>query len=218
MEGQIGVIFDMDGVIVDTNPYHKKAWQSFCNRYGVFLSDREFKTEVFGRINKNALKYIFNKQLTFEEIEKYSAEKEKIFCDIYQDQVRPVNGLVNFLTQLQKEPCFKIGLATSAPKGNMDLVLDKLNLRGFFAVLVDASLVKEGKPNPEIFFITSRLLGTPPEDCIVFEDSISGINAATNAGMKTVGLTTTHPREELPQTKILINDFTEIDVKTLRCL
>jgi beta-phosphoglucomutase len=202
------VIFDMDGVIADTNPFHKLAWQKFAEKYSLSISDENLKENIYGRTNGEIFRYLFNKALSKTEIMKLSDEKESIFRIIYKGHTKPVKGLINFLELLKKEK-IKIGVATSAPTENVEFILNELRIKPYFEAVIDPSKVSKSKPDPEIYLKTAELLKVNPADCLVFEDSIPGINAAVSAGMKVIGVTTTFPKNKLKCTDA-INDFDDI--------
>ena len=204
-----GLIFDMDGVIVDNAHYHVMAWIKFAKKYGIDLSKDEVKSQ-FGSINDAILRAFFNKELGQDEIIKMAFEKEEIYRALYSKDIEEVSGLTEFLEGLDMDN-FTIGVATSAPPENVEFVLGKTNLTRFFKIITDESEIKKGKPDPEIFLKTAKKMGVNPEDCIVFEDSHKGIEAANRASMKVIGLGTSHPKETLHHTIMNIEDFTELN-------
>lgn len=204
-------IFDMDGVIVDNGHYHFLAWQEFCQRHSLAFSEGQFKKQFFGKTNQQVLPELFGKNLSHKEIENYGAEKELIFCEIYRPVMQPMKGLVPFLKEL-KQNKVKMAVATSAPRGNVDLVLDGLSLNPFFDTVVNESMVTRSKPDPEIYLLAAKKLGVSPAECVVFEDSLAGTKAAFDAGCKVVALTSTLPASKHKYYHHLISDFTEISV------
>ncbi len=207
------VIFDMDGVLVHNDRYHVQAWKQFCREYGKKKTDNEIKS-WFGSTNKTILETIFQKEIPDEEAERMGKKKEEIYRNIYRDDIKPLPGLKDFLEQL-KSAKVKTALATSAPEENVDFVLERTGLFEFFEVRTNASEIKSGKPDPEIFLKTSAKLKIEPENCIVFEDSFQGIRAARNAGMKVIGVATSHKRSELKGLDSVIDDFTRIQISDL---
>lgn len=205
MKKQIAVIFDMDGVIVDNYSYHQKAWSIFCKKYKINL-DATFRSKVFGGTNKDHLEAFFNRELTSTEISIYEYEKESLYRDLYKSDISPVAGIIEFLENLYHNRVPMV-VATSSPPVNADFVLERTNTRKYFSSVFTASDVTKGKPDPEIYLKAIESLNRNPQDCIVFEDSISGINAAKNAGAKVIALATTHPKEDLPEVDLVIPDF-----------
>lgn len=209
------VIFDLDGVIVNNANYHQKAWEVFCKRHTVEFSTKKFKSEFFGKTNEKVLPELFRRDLSKQEIQKLSEEKEQIYREIYQPHLKPVNGLIPFLKSLDQNN-IPAGVATSAPKANVAFLLDGLDIRKFFKVIVDDSMVKHGKPHPEIYVKAAKMLKIKPKNCIVFEDSIAGTKSARDAGSKVIALTTTLPAQKHKYADKIISDFTEVSVQLIK--
>ncbi len=207
-------IFDMDGVIVDNHIFHVKAWEVFCNNHGFQFDEASFRAKFFGKNNFDILNGLMSNPPTLNQVNSLGEEKEAIYREIYQKDIAPVKGLVPFLIKL-RELGIKTAVATSAPTSNLDFTLDSLLIRNLFDDVVDASGITKGKPDPEIYIKASNLLGVKPENCVVFEDSISGILSGQSAGMNVIALTTTHLINELPKTTIVISDFTQISVEII---
>lgn len=209
MKQQIrGVIFDMDGVVVNNHHFHFKAWMEFAQKYKFPLNESIYRTEFNGKTNSDLFKKIFG-DISELQIEQYSIEKESNYRKLYKDEMNPHIGLVAFLTHL-KANHFKIALGTSAPKPNVDFTLDNLNLRKFFDVILDSSDVTKGKPDPEVYLRCSERLMLSPDKCLVFEDSIAGLMSGKYAGCQIVGVATSHKREELaPFVEHVFDDFSE---------
>ncbi len=200
-------VFDMDGVIVDTNPYHKIALRQFAEKYGYQLDEVGLIEKIYGRTNKEWISNLFGRTLSSDEVSRYGEEKEKIFRDLYEKDIKEVTGLTQFLEKAQQLN-IKMAIGTSAPRSNVDFVLAKTGIGNYFPVILDESHVTHGKPNPEIYINCAAALNYPPNQCIVFEDSLSGVAAARAAGCPVVGISTTHTSEEL-ETKVTMKDFTE---------
>lgn len=203
------VIFDMDGVIIDSNPYHKISLRQFCEKYGFHLSDEELIKRIYGRTNKEWIANLFG-NLTKEELSQYGEEKESLFREVFKNDIRALEGLPEFLENL-KQNNIPIAIGTSAPRSNVDFVLAHTNLGEYFSVILDEADVDHGKPNPEIYLKVAARLGYEPSRCIVFEDSLSGVESARRAGAKVVGVATTHSFAELSHTDFIIRDFKGLD-------
>lgn len=195
----------MDGVIVDTNPYHKISLKQFCEKYGYQLNEEDLISKIYGRTNNEWIRNIFG-PLPKEKILELGEEKEAMFRALYKDVIKPVSGLDDFLKELEERSIPK-AIGTSAPRSNVDFVLEHTHLKKYFTTILDQSDVEHGKPDPEIYLKVADRLGFPPHQCIVFEDSLSGVESAQRAGAKVVGVTTTHSREELAHTDLVIQDF-----------
>lgn len=203
------VIFDMDGVIVNNHEFHYKAWLDFADRYNFELNEEIYKEQFNGKTNRDLFRIIFDDP-TDEEIETYADEKESLYRELYYDDLAVHTGLLDFLASLKRSR-IKIALATSAPTENVDWVLDNLQLRPFFDVIVDGSEVDNGKPDPEIYLTVCDRLELDPSDCLVFEDSLAGLESGKEAGCMIVGVATSHEAWELEgHTDFVLHDFTEV--------
>jgi len=185
----IGVIFDMDGTLMDNNPFHFQAWKIFCAGIGKELSLEEYQHQVSGKINLEILRYLFGSQLSRDQAHALGARKEALYRETYLPHSRPLPGLMELL-QLLRENQVPTAIATSALPDNIRFAMDLLGLDPYFDQIVDQTAVRRGKPDPEIFLTAARLLGLAPDRCAVFEDSLSGIRGAVAAGMPAVGITT----------------------------
>lgn len=210
---QFAFVFDMDGVIVDTNPHHKIALQQFAAKYGYSLSEEELIKKIYGRTNKEWIPNLFERKLSPEEVAHYGEEKEQLFRNLYEKDIKEVAGLSHFLEQASQLN-IKMAIGTSAPRSNVDFVLGHTGIEKYFPVILDESHVTHGKPNPEIYSNCAAALNYPPAQCIVFEDSLSGVASGNAAGCPVVGVATTHTAEELG-TKVVIKDFTAISPSQL---
>jgi beta-phosphoglucomutase len=213
MMNSFAIIFDMDGVIVDTNPYHKISLKQFCEKYGYQLNEEDLISKIYGRTNNEWIRNIFG-PLPKEKILELGEEKEAMFRAIYKDVIKPVSGLDNFLKELEERSIPK-AIGTSAPRSNVDFVLSHTGLGEYFSAILDESDVVHGKPNPEIYLKVAAKLGYEPSRCVVFEDSLSGVESARRAGAKVVGVATTHSFEELGHTDFIIKDFSDLDPSVL---
>ncbi len=204
-------IFDMDGTMIINMAYHKKAWQEYLERHGINLSEDEFRQKISGKKNDQIFELVFGRKLSSDELQKYSDEKEAIYRHLYEKDIKEVEGLTPLIQRLNDNN-IKTAIATTAPAKNREFALQALQLEGKFEVILGDEHVKHGKPHPEIFLSTARELSVKPEECIVFEDSPPGVESGKNAGMKVIGLLTSHSAEELARADYHINDFTEIDI------
>lgn len=208
------VIFDMDGVICHTNPYHAKAFEAFFKKYNIESSEEEFQEHMYGKHNSYIMQHFFKKPISHDELIDLEFEKEELFRIIYKDHITPIAGYLGFLEDL-KNNNFKTGVATSAPKANMDLILDALNIRSKMGSILCSENVSHHKPHPEVYLKSSENLQLDPKNCVVFEDSFSGITAGLNAGMTVVAVLSTHTKEQLPVCHAYINDYTEISAEKI---
>jgi len=210
---KVAFLFDMDGVIIDSNPFHKIALKQFCKKYGHDLTEDQLRERIYGRTNKDWITNVFG-PLPADQLKKYADEKEQLFRDLYANDIRAVAGLETFLKKLDQSGIDR-AIATSAPIENVDFTLHKTGLRGYFKTILDESFVSKGKPDPEIYIKTAAALGYAPAECIVIEDSLSGVKSGKAAGCKVLGISTTHSEAELSETDKVVADFTNQDPKAL---
>lgn len=218
MTNAIALIFDMDGVIVDNMSFHVHTWKVFFEKYGFVVSDEDFAQRFSGRTSKDILTDLFQKELSAETIDAYTEEKEGLYRELYRPYLQPVTGLMAFLENMKKQGV-KLAVATSAPVSNADFTLNGLGISHYFEVITDASYVSIGKPDPQVYLLTAQRLGMTPSQCVVFEDSHSGIQAGLRASMKVIGVATTHTAEELGDAPdLIIKDFTTLSLEQLQTL
>ncbi len=189
------LIFDMDGVIVDNHRWHFDSYIEFGKRHNMNITREEFG-RYFGTTNDVIMKSLFGEHITAKEIIAFGEEKEIIYREMYKAHIQPVEGLMDFL-QYASGHNFPIALATAAPSENVKFTLAQTGLSSYFSEITDSSMVSRGKPDPQVYLITAAKLGVEPSDCIVFEDSIPGIQAAQAAGMRVIGVATTHTPDGL---------------------
>lgn len=209
MKPNYAFLFDMDGVIVDSNPVHTIALKQFCEKHGHTLTEETLHTKIYGRTNKDWIPVVFG-DVTDQQIAQYTSEKEQLFRDLYADSIQPLKGLLPFLQKLDHYGIAR-AIATSAPRVNVDFVLEKTRIGAYFDVILDESFVERGKPDPDIYLKTAAALGFDPKNCIVLEDSLSGVRSGKSAGCKVVALTTTHSKDELNDADKVIPDFDGLD-------
>ncbi len=215
-ETQLAVLFDMDGVIAHTNPFHQEAIRRFCEKYGFHLSEEEMKQRIYGRTNKDWITALFG-SLSAEDLQRLADEKEALFRDLYSAHVQPVSGLLQFMQELERHQ-ITCALTTSAPPANVDFLMAHIPIKPYFSITLDERAVTQGKPHPEIYLKAAQTLQLPNTRCVVIEDSLSGIAAARAAGSPVVGITTTHAADELAHADYIIRDFCDLSVDVLRRL
>lgn len=199
----LALIFDMDGVIVHSNPLHREAWSAFNRRYGLDTTHAMLE-RMYGRRNDQIIRDFFGDHLPENEVAARGAAKEEIYREMLGDRIEEtlVPGLRPFLELFRGSPK---ALATNAEPENVDFVLDRAGLRPYFRVVVDGHQVSQPKPHPEIYLRAAALLKIAPSNCIVLEDSLTGIAAARSAGMRVIGIGTTDVN--LPGVDVMADNF-----------
>jgi beta-phosphoglucomutase len=212
-------LFDLNGTMVDDMDYHIKAWHRISTELGANLSMEQVKLECYGK-NGEVLERIFPGRFSDEEKDHISIEKEKLYQKEFRPMLKLIDGLDAFLEKAYRNN-IKMGIGSAAIMFNVDFVLDGLNIRHYFDAIISADNVIKSKPNPETFTKCALQLGIPSANCIVFEDAPKGVEAAANAGMKSVVLTTMHTQEEFANHKNIthfVKDFTDPSLAVLLSL
>jgi beta-phosphoglucomutase family hydrolase len=207
------IFWDMDGVISDSYSFHFAAWQETFDKRGIEFTKEDF-TNLFGARNDFIITSVMGSEIAQRDVDIIVLEKEDIFRRKATGNIKPFPGAVKLLNSLKKGN-FKLGLASSAPKENIDLVLSELDLAGIFDCIVSGQEVSESKPSPQIYLLAAKKLEALPNDCVVIEDSPLGVKSAKNAGMKCVGITNTHPRRKLREADLVVDSLENVDLITL---
>jgi HAD superfamily hydrolase (TIGR01509 family) len=205
----LGLIFDVDGVIVDSNPVHVETWSAYLKRCGREVPPG-FAERMFGRRNDEIVRDLFGPALSREEAVKHGEAKEALYRETMREVFARylVPGVTSFVMQQHGRP---LAVASNAEPANVHFVLEAAGLRGCFPVVVDGHQVDRPKPDPQIYLRAADLLGLPPGDCIVFEDTPTGVEAACRAGMRVVGVATTY--RCLAGVDLTIGDFREPELQ-----
>jgi beta-phosphoglucomutase len=207
------ILWDMDGVIADSYSFHFAAWQETFAKRGIKLTKEDF-TKLFGTRNDFIIGSIMGRELPERDVKIMVQEKEENFRRKARGSIKPFPGAVRLLNAIKKG-IFKLGLVSSAPRENIDLVLSELDLEGIFDCIVFGQEVSESKPGPQIHLLAAKKLEVTPNDCVVIEDSPLGVRAARTAGMKCLAIANTHPRQELEEADKVVDSLEEVDLITL---
>ncbi|MBL6655291.1 MAG: HAD family phosphatase [Flavobacteriaceae bacterium] len=206
-----GVIFDMDGTIVDSLPYHHEAWRIFFEENKVEDFSEKLK-KYKGGGTLDLMKAVYGNIYTVDELKKMSDDKEIIFRKIYKGNIKPIKGFLEFIFELKSKDII-IGLASNAIRKNVTLTLNELGVYDLFDNIICGDEVSFGKPNPEMFDKTVIGFNLKKDDCIIFEDSIEGVGGAVNAGINVIGVTSSNSSDILNKAGCIasINNFIDID-------
>lgn len=180
-----GLIFDFDGVIVDSHPVHTRAWRKFLHSVGRTVSEEQLQFVLDGRKRDDILRH-FMGELDADQIVEYGRRKEQFFRD-EAAQVRTIHGLRGFLRDLDFEQQ-AMAIASSGSRSRVHFLLDLLDLKKLFRVVITGDEVEQGKPHPAVFLRAAQQLGMDPSELMAFEDAVSGVRAARSAGMMCVGI------------------------------
>ena len=199
----LALIFDMDGVLVDSNPVHCDAWEIFNRRYGLATTEA-MRQSMYGKRNDEIVREFFGAGLSPDEVKARGAAKEVLYRELIGQRVEEflVPGVKAFLESHRGDP---MALATNAEPANVEFLLAGAGFRPYFRVVLDGHQVSHPKPHPEIYLRAAEKLEVAAVNCLVFEDSYSGVEAARTAGARVVGVLTTH--RELPGADLTIDNF-----------
>ena len=207
------ILWDMDGVISDSYSFHFSAWQETFAKKGIKFTKEDF-TQLFGTRNDFIIRSVMGRKLPERAIKIMVQEKEETFRRKATGNIKPFPGVVRLLNALKKGN-FKLGLVSSAPKENIDLILNKFNLSGIFDCIVSGQEVSESKPSPQIYLLAAKKLEVIPNDCVVIEDSPLGVKAVKTAGMRCLAVTNTHTRQKLVEADRVADSLENVDLITL---
>ncbi len=203
-----GVIFDMDGVIVDSGEAHFQSWKQLAEENGLTITEEEF-AETFGRPSREIIRMRWGEDLPDDEVKRLDRRKEAIYRDIIRGDVPVMAGAVELIRDLDTTG-WVLSIGSSGPPENVALVVDELGLREMLDATTDASDVTRGKPDPQVFLIAAERMGVEPQRCVVIEDAHHGVEAAHRASMKAVALTSTHEADALGEADLIVSRLTEL--------
>ncbi len=210
------LIFDMDGVLVDNTPVQARAFQLLFRDQGVQADATQLLRRLNGAPAAEILKEAFaGKSLPADKLEELAGQREFLYRTLYWDDRRPLPGLVEFL-EAARAAGLKIGLGTGSGQETIGYLLDDLNLRRFFDVVITKDDVDQGKPHADTYSVTAKKLGVQPAHCVVFEDALLGEQAAYRAHMRCVAVASTLPGRDFQAPLLVIRDFTELAPEQLR--
>ncbi|MEM9354302.1 MAG: HAD family phosphatase [Planctomycetota bacterium] len=202
------VIFDVDGVLVDSYTPHYQSWRDALKPYGVELTEPEFR-RTFGRTSRDILAMLYDGEVTEEELQRLDDEKEALYREIVADAFPAVDGATELIDALEAA-AFKLAVGSSGPPENVNLCLRELGRADKFGAAITGKDVTRGKPDPQVFLMGAERLGVPPARCAVVEDAAAGVEAANRAEMVSIGLTGTATREQLAHADLVVNSLREL--------
>ena len=203
-------IFDMDGTLIDNCAWHVLAWRDFAHRHGRDLSERQI-LDWMGATSSYYMNRIFEREVPADECAELTREKEELYRAMYAPHLALADGLKEILDDARRRG-IQLAIATGGSLDNVDFILDGLNLRPMFDVIVDASQYERGKPAPDCYLKAAARMGLDPAECLVFEDAVAGVRSGKAAGMRVAAVTATIARDILAAEKpdYLVDSFREL--------
>jgi len=214
------VVFDMDGVLVDTNPFHIQKWEALLSEHGIAFDPKALPKQVLGPGNDPTLCHFFGQRITADDRRRLSEELEARFRRAFAPHAKPFPGVEKLIAECHEYGVL-VALASAAMSKNVIFILDALKLRPFFHVILTGDEITQSKPHPEIYTKTAQKLGLLPADCVALEDSFAGIEAAKRAGMKCVAVASTFSESELrahAPADLVIQSLEALNLQKLRQL
>ena len=214
------VIFDMDGVLIDSNPFHLQIWREFLTRQAVSFDPEALPAQIFGQRDDKALRLFLGAHLTDDQVQEWSEELEANFREAFRPHAKALPGV----DALIKECCqagIPMAVASSAMKKNVDFVVQALHLGSYFQSVVSGDEVSRPKPDPEIYVRVAEHLSVDPSRTVAFEDSFVGIEAVVRAEMKCVAIASTFSKQQLQEetrAHCVVGSFEELSLARLRVL
>ena len=212
----LGVIFDVDGVLVDSYQAHFASWRALYGELGIDYTESAFAAD-FGRTSRDILCRTLGPETSDERTDALDRRKEALFREILQKDFPAMPGAVELINALAADG-FAIAVGSSGPPENIELTLEKLGCADKVDARVTGADVERGKPDPQVFQLAAERLGMRPERCAVVEDAVHGIEAARRAGMKSIALTGTADREQLSAADLVVDSLGELSPAVMRGL
>lgn len=213
---RLAVIFDMDGVLIDSYMAHFAGWSQMYEELDVPYSEQEFAAD-FGRTSRDILQRRFGDKLADGRIRELDQRKEALFRDSLRANFTEMDGALELIDSLTADG-FLLAVGSSAPPENIDLCLEMLGRRAAFGAVVTGLDVTRGKPDPQVFLTAAERLDVPPQWCAVIEDAVHGIEAANRAGMASIALTGTANHGQLSNAQLIVDNLRELTPERIRDL
>lgn len=203
-----GVIFDMDGVLIDSFEPHRRSWQMMAREHGIAMTDEQFAT-TFGRTSRDIIHHFWGDTVTDDQIRQMDGRKEELFRDLVRQRLPVMPGAMELIEDLWGQG-FRMGIGSSGPPANVQLVIEKMGIQDRLAGVTTGMDVTRGKPDPQVFLLAAERMAVEPGRCAVVEDAVHGITAARRAGMRAIALTGTAPREAFPQANLVVDSLRQL--------
>jgi HAD superfamily hydrolase (TIGR01509 family) len=210
----VAVIFDMDGVLVDSYAPHFQSWKRLYNEFGIDYSEADFATD-FGQTSRDILRRRWHEELTDESFREIDDRKEGYYREIIRENFPAMDGASELIEALAADG-FAMAVGSSGPPENVQLAIEKLQSGRLISAKVTGADVKRGKPDPQVFLMAAERLGVPPASCAVIEDAVHGVEAARRAGMTAIALTGTSTRADLAAADLVIDSLRELSPARIR--
>lgn len=212
----IAVLWDMDGVIADTSKYHFEAWVIAFKKEKITFTRAHF-ARAFGMANIDIVPMVFGTKVPLQKLNAIADFKEATYRSLIKDRIVAFPGVKELVFSIDKAG-IKMALVSSTPKENIDLILTTVGIKQLFRTIVSGDDVTEGKPSPQGYLLGARRLRTEPQNCLVIEDAVVGVQAAKAAGMKCLAVTNTSPTSKLSAADLVVDSLANVNVDVIKKL
>jgi beta-phosphoglucomutase len=212
-EARLGVIFDVDGVLLDSYQMHFECWMSLAEEDGIVITESEFRS-LFGRRGREIARQIWGSEFPEQEIVSIHRRKQALYRESLQRNLPAMDGAVQLIDGLL-EAGLVLAVGSSAPPANVEMTLERLDRRQAFSAIVTGSDVTRGKPDPRVFLLAAQRMGVEPSHCAVIEDAPVGIAAAVTGGMTAIALLGTAPADRFTQAHLVVNSLQQLSPKRI---
>ena len=210
------LIWDMDGVLADTGEAHFAAWRRLFAEYGHTMTQRQFQ-ETFGMVNADIIRHCLGDHVPTELAAEMGKRKEELFREMAPGRIRLLPGVAKWLAW-GRQRGYRQVVASSGEMANIVTVLSVLGISNYFDALLSGAFLPKSKPDPALFLQAAAAVGVAPEDSLVIEDGIVGVEAAERAGMHCLAVTTTNPAEKLAQADLIVDNLEQVDEEAMERL
>ena len=214
MNDTLGIIFDLDGVLIDTADTHLRSWRDMAAEEGLRI-DNEMFMASFGRQNNDAIRMLFGDQLSAADISRIGERKEAIYRDMVRGRMPVIDGAID-LVHACAAAGFRMAIGSSTHPQNIDLAVEELKIGDYILAAVSGHDVSRGKPDPQVFLMAAERIGLAPRQCAVIEDAPPGVQAALAGGMTAIGITTGHTAAALSSAHRIVNSMCDLNPTIVR--
>lgn len=207
------VIFDIDGVLIDSYQAHLASWQQMGQQYGLEVSEQMF-AETFGQTSAQVIRTWFGTDIADDQALEMDERKEELYRQIVAPDPPIMEGAAELIAELHKSD-FALAVGSSGPPENVAVVVEGMGIGGLLAAQVSCADVTHGKPDPQVFLIASERLGVDPSGCAVIEDAPAGIEAANLAGMVSIAITGTASRVQLSGARMVVDSLRDLNASVI---
>ena len=215
-EVRLGVIFDVDGVLLNSYQMHFECWRSLAAEDGITITESEFRT-LFGRRGPEIARQVWGPEFSEQQVVSIHRRKQALYRESLQRNLPAMDGAVQLIDGLV-EAGMALAVGSSAPPANVELTLQRLNRKQAFSAIVTGNDVTQGKPDPRVFLLAAQRMGLEPFHCAVIEDAPVGIAAAVTAGMTAIALLGTAQAHRFPQAHLVVNSLHQLSPERIAAL